>query len=330
MWHARFNWRDTRNEQVGACPRRRTLMENTYVRTRRPSSIPVAPPPTHPGKLRICAPPPRARRGSRVWAVGVARQDPGFVRYSRLFAAVFLGRCAPHFCISLSQRWPPDRSGRGNRKHSIFSAPYSVLDIQHSVFDIRYSFSQQTHPHWVPVQCVSFPFCPEPPLAFEMHRRWRSQRSRCLTSIGSGLEGDHRPLVSRRLELHASAPIRACSWSLRGMLVVVSMSALSARCPGTWCMCADPPDTTCVMTRITIERPLFRTSRTDPDSITIPPHWGLYRRRFGRWRLSNGSTVFYSRPESEREVRGACILIHVRYGTYMHHASCVASSALIN
>lgn len=47
MWHARFNWRDTRNEQVGACPRRRTLMENTYVRTRRPSSIPVAPP-THP------------------------------------------------------------------------------------------------------------------------------------------------------------------------------------------------------------------------------------------------------------------------------------------
>lgn len=135
-----------------------------------------------------------------------------------------------------------------------------------------------------------------------------------------------------RAELHASAPIRACSWSLRGMLVVVSMSALSARCPVLGACAQTHPTTTCVMTRITIERPLFRTSRTDPDSITIPPHWGLYRRSFGRWRLSNGSirTVFYSRPESEREVRGACILIHVRYGTYMHHASCVASSALIN
>lgn len=143
------------------------------------------------------------------------------------------------------------------------------------------------------------------------------------------LEGDHRPLVSRRLELHANAPIRACpSRDARRCVYVCAQRPV----PGTWCMCADPPDTTCVMTRITIERPLFRTSRTDPDSITIPPHWGLYRRSFGRWRLSNGSirTVFYSRPESEREVRGACILIHVRYGTYMHHASCVASPALIN
>ncbi|KAI0808155.1 hypothetical protein C8Q74DRAFT_115951 [Fomes fomentarius] len=189
-----------------------TLMENAYVRTRRPSSIPVATPP-HPGASSIYArpspgPPWISRVGGGRGAAGPCiRTLFSSVRGSlpRTMRAAFLH--------SLPQRSPPDRSGRGQSEvfdiqYSVFGTRYSALRIRYMVFDLAADAS----PHWSLCSV-----CPSRSV-LTAGAGFRDAQAMAISEIPLldvdrfRLEGDHRPLVSRRLELRvqASAPVRAC------------------------------------------------------------------------------------------------------------------------